>query len=134
MEETIVVQVPGHGSQLVHCRMKPGEGDDEVAKRLSFRFKSGTVLGIDGAKWRVDGPGNVTLMFDPIDGVYPKGNGSVEERQAAAKELPQPGETWKPKDPRRKASFKVLKVEDDHVHTDDGRTIQLARMVRYERV
>ncbi len=47
---------------------------------------------------------------------------------------PRVGERWRPKDPRRKADFIVVAIEDDHAVTNDGRRIQLARFRRYERV
>ncbi len=47
---------------------------------------------------------------------------------------PQVGERWRPKDPRRKNSFTILKIEGDTAHTDDGRTVKLDRFRRYERI
>lgn len=158
VEETIIVQFPGESAQLMNHQPPPGAGDDDIAKQLSHRFRAGTMLTIDGAKWRVEGPNNVTLVYDPIDGLYPKGHSKpaepavkpkrrFEEMAEKAGELPtgllacmsppldiKPGDRWKPKDPRRKSSFTVVKILDGEVYTDDGRTIQLSRMSRYERV
>lgn len=47
---------------------------------------------------------------------------------------PQVGEQWRPKDPRRKNPFTIVKIEGDTAHTDDGRTVKLDRFRRYERV
>ena len=47
---------------------------------------------------------------------------------------PRPGEVWRPRDPRRKATFTVKAVTDTEVVAEDGRSIQLDRMKRYERV
>lgn len=157
MEETIIIQFPNQaGSQLMQYRPKPGESDNEIALRMSNRFRPGTVLGIDGAKWRVEGPSEVTLVYDPIDGLYPKGKpdkapapavevaspkaaspkpAPVKADPAVSSEVQFPvGSEWRPRDPRRKSSFKVEKVEDGHVITNDGRSIQIARMSRYDRV
>ncbi len=45
-----------------------------------------------------------------------------------------PGQQWRPKDPRRKSGFTIKAVTRTEVIADDGRTIQLERMKRYERV
>lgn len=47
---------------------------------------------------------------------------------------PQPGEVWRPRDPRRKASFTIKAVTGTEVIAEDGRTVQLDRMSRYEKV
>lgn len=47
---------------------------------------------------------------------------------------PQVGEQWRPKDPRRKNPFTIVKIEGDTAHTDDGRTVKLDRFRRYERI
>lgn len=49
-------------------------------------------------------------------------------------EEPKVGEVWRPRDPRRKSSFRVVAVNGDVVTTSDGRRIQLARFKRYDRV
>lgn len=45
-----------------------------------------------------------------------------------------PGQQWRPKDPRRKSGFTIKAVTEKEVVADDGRTIQLERMKRYDRV
>lgn len=45
-----------------------------------------------------------------------------------------PGQQWRPKDPRRKSGFTIKAVTETEVIADDGRTIQLERMKRYDRV
>jgi hypothetical protein len=47
---------------------------------------------------------------------------------------PAVGERWRPKDPRRIASFTVKEIQGDVVLTDDGRSIALNRFSRYVRV
>lgn len=150
VEETIIVQFPGESSQLLTYRVAPLDSDADIAKRLSHRLRAGTVLTIEGAKWRIEMPDQVTLVYDPVDNVKalpPKPRRSFEEWARKVGPPPsgllacrtppleiKPGDVWKPKDPRRKTSFTVLKVEGGEVYTDDGRTIQLSRMSRYERV
>lgn len=55
------------------------------------------------------------------------------ERRPSAS-TPVVGERWRPKDPRRLASFVVTEVTEDSVLTDDGRSIALNRFGRYVRV
>ncbi len=122
MEETVSVHVPGASIQFMQVLCRPDEGDDEIALKLSLTFRPGTVLGISGGtKWRINGPENVALVNAP-------------KMLAPSKDRPQVGQTWRPKDPRRKASFTIVGVSGGEVRTDDGRTIQLARMSRYVRV
>lgn len=45
-----------------------------------------------------------------------------------------PGQQWRPKDPRRKSGFTIKAVTEKEIIADDGRTIQLERMKRYDRV
>lgn len=160
MEETLVVTIPGQSAQLVPYRPLPGEGDDDIARRSSHKFVPGTIIGIDGAKWRIDGLDKVTLVYDPIDGMYPKGNPEVPKPKTKFEELvakveepedtilaigskqprlvkasgPKVGEVWRSKDPRRKNPFTVTRVTKERVYTNDGREIAKARMSRYERV
>lgn len=47
---------------------------------------------------------------------------------------PRVGETWKPKDPRRKATFTIRAVTASEVIGEDGRTVSLERLKRYVRV
>lgn len=56
------------------------------------------------------------------------------ERRTVLTSIPSVGERWKPKDPRRKASFVITAIDGDHAVTDDGRRIQIARFKRYERL
>jgi hypothetical protein len=46
----------------------------------------------------------------------------------------QVGQTWKPRDPRRKASFTVAKIDEDFVYAEDGRKVARERLKRYEMV
>lgn len=55
-------------------------------------------------------------------------------KQVAKEVPPRVGETWKPKDPRRKSGFTIKAVTRTDVVGEDGRTVSLERMKRYERV
>ena len=119
MTEKVSVTVPGVGPQVIEVSVRPSEGDDEIALRLAKSFPPGTLLGVSGAKWRV------------------LEHGMVEEVQPprAAPGGPQPGELWRPRDPRRKQSgFRVRAVTETEVIADDGRTVSLERLKRYEKI
>ena len=116
--EKISVTVPGVGPQIVEVPVGPSEGDDEIARRLSRSFPPGTILGVSGAKWRVLEQGGVEEVGakpKPVDG-------------------PQPGERWRPRDPRRKSGFTIKAVTETEVIADDGRTVSLERLKRYEKI
>ena len=114
--EKVTALIPGVGPQVIDIEVSPSEGDDDIARRLSRTFPPGTILGVSGAKWQVTGPGEATELLPPREG-------------------PQPGEVWKPKDPRRKASgFRIRAVTETHVEADDGRVVSLDRMKRYEKI
>lgn len=116
MTEKVTVTIPGVGPQAIDVEVGPSEGDDEIARRLSKTFPPGTLLGVSGAKWRVLGPGDVVEVLPPAEG-------------------PQPGDLWRPKDPRRKQSgFRVRAVTETHVEAEDGRLVALDRMKRYEKI
>jgi hypothetical protein len=119
-EEKIGVRLPDGTRHMAVVRVGALDSDEEVLKRIST--KVGTLFNVTGTKYLV-------TCQDPFK---LKKVGSEEPEVAEAG--PQVGETWRPKDPRRKASFIVLAVEGDLVVTNDGRKIQLARFKRYERV
>lgn len=45
-----------------------------------------------------------------------------------------PGQQWRPRDPRRKSGFTIKAITEKEVIAEDGRTIRLERMKRYDRV
>jgi hypothetical protein len=45
-----------------------------------------------------------------------------------------PGQTWRPRDSRRKSTFTIAKVEDGFIHASDGRKVAIERLHRYEMV
>jgi hypothetical protein len=157
-EERIGVRIPGVGQYMVNVMVGPFDSDEEVLARISQ--KVGTVFNVLGTKYEVvsGNPFKLKKLPNPDDEdgtpeeEHPKPKAEDKpkpaKKEAPAKEdapaskrreapsvvMPQVGERWKPRDPRRIASFTVVAVESDHVVTDDGRHIQLARFPRYEKV
>lgn len=141
-EEQIGVKIPGQGYYMVSLAVGPFDSDEEVLSRIST--KVGTVYNVTGSKFEVirSSPFKLKRLAqkDDVDDAPEAKRTSIdpppssERRSTESPPNPQVGERWKPKDPRRIASFLVVKVEADHVVTDDGRTIQLARFHRYKRV
>ncbi len=148
-EEQIGVKIPGQGYYMVSLAVGPFDSDEQVLSRIST--KVGTVYNVTGSKFEVisSSPFRLKRLVQKAEVdeeekvVAPKAKvqqpaseppPASERRPSQPAVAPQVGEQWKPKDPRRIASFLVVVVEADHVVTDDGRKIQLARFHRYERV
>jgi hypothetical protein len=149
-EEQIGVKIPGQGHYMVSIAVGPFDTDEEVLARISTRV--GTIFNVTGTKYEVvcSSPFKLKKLTEKSeseeDEPPPKKSRAPKEakptnetppplsKRRDAEIGPQVGETWKPKDPRRIASFVIVSVEADHVVTDDGRTIQLARFLRYERL
>jgi hypothetical protein len=160
-EEQIGVKIPGQGHYMVSLAVGPFDTDEQVLSRISTRV--GTIFNVTGQKFEVvsSQPFKLRKLVDKSSSDDeeeaqkarpPKaGPPKVEapkteplprhvtepppsEKRTALPAGPQVGERWKPKDPRRIASFVVVAVEDDYALTDDNRKIQLARFPRYERV
>lgn len=121
IEEQIGVKYPNGAHHVVTLQVGVLDSDETVLKRLVREV--GTVFNITGTKYKV-------VSIDPF--VFKRLGGENEE--ALPQVLPTIGETWKPKDPRRKTSFKIIGLEGDAALTDDGRRIQLSRFNRYERL
>jgi len=120
--EKVTASIPGVGSHVLDVEVRPDEGDDDIARRLSRTFAPGTVLGISGAKWKVLSPGVVAEVLEGQPG-------------PDCLENPRPGQVWRPKDPRRKQSgFTIKAVTETEVIGEDGRTVSLDRMKRYEQI
>lgn len=123
-EETIGVRLPDGTRHMAVVRVGALDSDEDVLKRISTRV--GTRFNVTGTKYEVtsENPFRLKKLHQKSEAQEVQEGGLT----------PAVGETWRPKDPRRKASFIVLAVEDGLVKTDDGRSIQLARFNRYERV
>ncbi len=79
------------------------------------------------------------LVLQPGAGVPPREPVLVSVPPVLAKlpklqHGPQPGEQWRPKDPRRKSGFTIKAVTETEVIAEDGRTVSLDRMRRYEKI
>lgn len=124
MIEKVSATFPGQGPQVLDVEALPHEDDRDIALRLSLSFPPGTVLGVSGGRWRV------------------VARGEVEEVRTASSRPPmppgvdpQPGDLYRPKDPRRKQSgFRIKAVTETHVEADDGRQVSLERLKRYEKI
>lgn len=154
-EEQIGVKIPGQGHYMVSLEVGPFDTDEQVLSRIST--KVGTIYNVTGQKFEVvssqpfklkklnrepseedvEAPKKSRPPKKPSE-PSPQSLNEIpppsERRTSAPSSEPQVGERWKPRDPRRIASFVVVAIEADHVLTDDGRKIQLARFPRYERV
>jgi hypothetical protein len=151
-EERIGVRIPGQGYHMVTALVGALESDEEVLARISKVV--GTVFNVSGTKYELLSSSPYRLKRLPNEdeegeAEAPKKEPPKKEPRVKAEKppkppkppeeekkiaLPQVGERWKPRDPRRIAAFTVVSIADDHVVTDDGRKIQLARFPRYERV
>ncbi len=140
--EKICIDIPGQGKTIIDAAVRPSDGDREIATRLAKGFPIGTVFAFSGVKWRSTSkePPHVEeiLLGQPTVSRSLEQKVQVEapptDRVPLTATRPQPGETWRPKDPRRIATFKVQEVTDLEVVADDGRRISLDRWSRYVRV
>jgi len=132
-EEKIGVRLPDGTRHMAVVKVGALDSDEDVLKRISTRV--GTLFNVTGTKYLVtcQDPFRLEKVVGDV-WALPKVEKAVSAVVAQTTSGPQVGETWRPKDPRRKASFIVLAVEEGHVVTDDGRRIQLTRFKRYERV
>jgi hypothetical protein len=131
-EEKIGVRLPDGTRHMAVVRVGALDSDEDVLKRISTRV--GTLFNVTGTKYLVTCQDPFRLEKVIGDEEVPADSGVIAAPAAKVSAGPQIGETWRPKDPRRKASFIVLAVEEGHVVTNDGRRIQLTRFKRYERV
>lgn len=115
--KTIVLKAPGGSVSYQTVETKPYEKPEQIATRMAPRVPLGTLLVIDGnEQWAV----------------LEKYPARVE--RCYLSDGPRVGEYWRPKDRRRKSGFRIKAIRADVVEADDGRTIQLKRMSRYEKV
>jgi hypothetical protein len=159
-EERIGVSVPGQGPHIVTVQVGALETDEVVLRRISTVV--GTIFNVGGVKYEVTSstPFRLKRVKFREEELPPEtSQASTPEPEPTTPEpepttskpetvrppestavrlpvlpAPQVGERWRPKDPRRKADFVITAIEDDHVVTNDGRRIQLARFRRYELV
>jgi len=145
-EEQIGVRLPDGRRYMATVLVGPLESDEEILVRMTKEV--GTIFNVNAQKLLVTSLKpfrlkNITEVEDGEDNVRdlkvrrpkaePVEREPKSERRPAAS-TPVIGERWRPKDPRRLASFVVKDVTDDAVLTDDGRSIALNRFGRYVRV
>lgn len=121
LEERIGVKFPDGGHHIVIVQVDALDDDEKILKR--FGAQVGTVFSIAGGN-RYKVVSQDPFKLERITGM----------EETMPKLVPSVGETWKPRDVRRKTAFKVVDVTPNTVWTDDGRSIQLVRFGRYERV
>lgn len=144
--EKICINIPGQGKTIIDAAVRPSDGDREIATRLAKGFPIGTVFAFSGVKWKstskepphveeiLPGQSGAPHVEQEPQSVKPPAQRAIPTTTPAQASRPQPGETWRPKDPRRIATFKVQEVTDLEVVADDGRRINLDRWSRYVRV
>lgn len=154
--EKVCVNIPGSVKAVIEAPAAPSDDDRDIATRLAKGFPVGTIFGFSGAKWKSiskEPPQVVEIThlqeaapkkrksFDemmeavgPLPTAVLVGHEPFASSQPSQNRMPKPGEVWKPKDPRRVASFKVKEVTSSEVIADDGRTVSLERWSRYVRV
>ena len=149
-EEQIGVRLPDGRRFMATALVGPLESDEEILSRMTKEV--GTVFHVNGQKLLVTSLKPFVLKNiseeeaeTPTETLVPKGLVKAKVREPVVAEpkseprsstqpLPQVGERWRPKDPRRIASFVVREIVGDEVLTDDGRSIALGRFCRYVRV
>ncbi len=151
MEEFISIQSPQGSTHTVRLDVKYDEDDEEIACRFSRTAEIGTILTIAGSKYRIDGPEKVRalnkrrLTDDDEEPRKPSKKGALPpvpqeppspkpsaERHSGGTNGVSVGQRWKSRDKRRGTVFTVARVEGDHLWTEDGRSIKLDRLCRYD--
>lgn len=145
--EKISILVPGGVIQCIDIQASADEGDDDIARRMAKTFPVGTIVGVSGEKWRITSkdPPRVELLGAgpsrlPREEVLEAARQPVVRPEGLPPSEPhtvveyEPGQVWKPKDPRRKSGFTIKAVTPTEVVAEDGRTVSLERMKRYDRV
>jgi len=145
MNETIGVRLPDGEHVSLRIPVKYSEDDIAIALRTAKSFLPGSVLTIDGCKFKV-------LSQDPpqVEEVKKASRPEVPKTEEASKRklverlshsfgseliTVQVGQRWVTKDSRRKQEpFEVVRVEDDALITDKGAKIGLHRLSRYKLV
>lgn len=152
-EEQIGVRLPDGRRYMATVLAGALETDEEILVRMTKEV--GTIFNVNAQKLLVVSLNpfrlkNITEVDEGDEAPKPKKERlpeptrpvePVEKVEAAPQSErrlsssgPAVGERWRPKDPRRIASFVVKDVQGDVVLTDDGRSIALSRFSRYVRV
>ena len=135
--ETIGVKLPNGQRAHIRVAVKYTDDDIDIARRQAANFDPGTILTIDGIKFKV-------VSREPPDAVELKA--PKAEPKAVSTDVGTPkserkpvsvrvGQRWVTKDSRRKQEpFEVIGLGEGFVLTDKGLRIQLHRLNRYKLV
>lgn len=160
--EYVGITIPGKGKRIGQIAIGPYEKEEEIFRKISTIV--GTQFRLAGIDYEVvcSEPFKLVQLTqgqepfklksrgpEVTESVFAEDTLVVEDQSEAKVETtavttpqkpsvrvagPAVGERWRPRDPRRVASFTIVKIEGETVFTDDGRTVKLDRFKRYERV
>jgi hypothetical protein len=136
MNETIGVRLPDGEHVSLRLPVKYTEDDIDIAIRTAKSFLPGSVLTIDGCKFKVlsqDPPRVEEVLSSKKKASHSSApEAPVFERKLVAVQV---GQRWVTKDSRRSQEpFEVVRVEGDVLITDKGAKIGLHRLSRYKLV
>lgn len=143
MNETVGVRLPDGQVVSLRIPVKYTEDDIEVAQRSARNFPPGTVITVDGNKFKVvrQEPIEVVAMKKPkrVSEPPPAEDEPESEPPASEKKITstavQVGQRWVTKDSRRKQDpFEIVSIDGDTLVTDKGARIGLHRLNRYKLV
>lgn len=138
MNESVGVRLPN--GQVIELRIpvKYTEDDIEVAQRTASKFPPGTVITVDGNKFKVvsQDPVEVVEVKKPVRAQRTSESPPESERKPIGSTTSvQVGQRWVTRDSRRKQEpFEVVQVDGDFIVTDKGAKIGLHRLNRYKLV
>jgi hypothetical protein len=138
MNETVGVRLPDGQVVSLRTQVKYTEDDIEVAQRIAKNFSPGTVITVDGNKFKVvsQEPPEVVEVKKPVRAQKASEPPQSERKPIAASATPlEVGQCWVTKDSRRKQEpFKIVQIMEDAILTDKGARIGIHRLNRYKLV
>ena len=140
MNESVAIRLPNGQVSELRVPVKITEDDIEIAQRTAKRFPPGTVITVDGNKFKVvsSETGEVVPIKKPVrvqkDSEPPPPESEKKPVISTSAEV-QVGQRWVTRDSRRKQEpFEVVQVDTDAIVTDKGARIGLHRLNRYKLV
>lgn len=140
MNETIGIRLPDGQTLTRYMPVKYTEDDIDVAVRLAKNVPTGSVITVDGTRFKVvtqDPPQVEELRKGKASKPEPPAEESPKsEKQQTIAAIPvQVGQRWVTKDSRRRQEpFEVIQIDENALITDKGVRIQLHRLNRYKLV
>lgn len=142
MNESVGVRLPDGQVSELRISVKYTEDDVEVAQRLAKRFPTGTVITVDGNKFKVvdQETGEVVEIKKPtrVQTFEPPPESEkkpIAMTTMALTTLVQIGQRWVTRDARRKQEpFEVVQIDGESIVTDKGARIGIHRLNRYKLV